>query len=64
MKCNSRNYRFSQRSLHVVEARMSLKALVQSFKDTITDPEKHMGKLNKDDRVSQNFACVSISSIC
>ena len=37
------------------EARMSLSALVQSFKDTITDPEKHMGRLSKDDRVSKRY---------
>jgi len=39
------------------EARMSLSALVQSFKDTITDPEKHMGRLSKDDRITGNKAC-------
>ena len=32
---------------------MSLSALVQSFKDTIADPERHMGKLSKDDRVGR-----------
>jgi len=36
---------------------MSLSALVQSFKDTITDPEKHMGRLSKDDRITGNKAC-------
>ena len=34
------------------EARMSLNALIQSFKDTVADPEKHMGRLNKEDKVS------------
>eukprot|EP00794_Sanderia_malayensis_P015964 gene15964-17570_t len=39
------------------EARQDLKKLVQSFKEIVSDPEKHMGKLSKDDRVTGNKAC-------
>ena len=34
-----------------LEAKAELKALVQLFKDTLADPEKHMGRLNKEDKV-------------
>ena len=35
----------------LLEAKAELKALVQLFKDTLADPEKHMGRLNKEDKV-------------
>eukprot|EP00795_Rhopilema_esculentum_P010942 gene10942-19776_t len=43
--------------LDKAEARAGLKSLIQSFKDTIADPEKHMGRLSKDDRITGNKAC-------
>ncbi|EDO47171.1 predicted protein [Nematostella vectensis] len=43
--------------LDKAEAQFELKALITSTKETIADPDKHMGRFTKDDRVSGNRYC-------
>ena len=38
----------------ITEAQIALREVITTTKDIIADPEKHMGRFTKDDRVSWN----------